>query len=217
MAIGFVGAKHAFHDVEFMRDWARRFVPTGPRLQLFDTILSQIEKLEAPAPHVLELGVGPGYMARHILERSDAVSYEALDFSSVVLDIARETLGDLAGRVSFVNADLLDQNWPARLSRPPHAIVSTWALHDLGGRKPIADVYSRCREILSVGGVLVNGDFIKPAGTAWEYEEGRFEIDIHLDMLRQAGFADPRVIEQFEINTVNPTTAQNYACLVANC
>jgi hypothetical protein len=63
--------------------------------------------------------------------------------------------------------------------------------------------------------MLVNGDFIKPEGTTWAYEPGRFKIDRHLDLLREAGFADPKSLAIFEPNIENPTAAQNYACLVA--
>ncbi|MCB1546397.1 MAG: class I SAM-dependent methyltransferase [Hyphomicrobiaceae bacterium] len=212
---GFVGAQHEFHNAEFVRGWANRFVPTAPRLQLFDMILAEIGKLGKPDAHVLELGTGPGYMARHILERNATISYEALDFSDVFFDIARETIGDLVPRVIFTNADLMDQAWPKRLSRRPDAIISTWALHDLGGQQPVADVYRRCHETLPVGGVLVNGDFIKPDGTAWDYEPGRFPIARHLEFLRQAGFADPKSLAHLEPNIETPTAAENYACLVA--
>jgi hypothetical protein len=63
--------------------------------------------------------------------------------------------------------------------------------------------------------VLVNGDFIKPDGTTWTYEAGRFEIGRHLAFLRSAGFSDPKSLAEFEVNIENPTAAQNYACLVA--
>ncbi len=211
----FVGAQPEFHDADFVRRWADRFVPTEPRLQLFDMILSEINALNVTEPHVLELGVGPGYMARYILERSATLSYEALDFSEVFFDIARETIGDQVDRVTFTNADLMDQSWPSELSRQPDAIISTWALHDLGGRQPVADVYARCHETLPTHGVLVNGDFIKPDGTDWEFEPGRFEIGIHLDMLRRAGFPSPKCTTHLEQEVENPTPAQNYACLVA--
>lgn len=212
---GFVGAQHAFHDADFVRGWADRFVPTAPRLQLFDMVLDQIEAIGAPAPHVVELGAGPGYMARHILERHDRLTYEALDFSKVFIDIAHETIGDLTHRVVFTEADLMDPSWPIALTRRPDAIISTWALHDLGGRQPVADVYARCFETLPAGGVLVNGDFIKPDGTSWEYEPGRFEIAAHLEFLRQAGFQDPQSIAHLEPNIVDPTSSQNYACMIA--
>jgi cyclopropane fatty-acyl-phospholipid synthase-like methyltransferase len=212
---GFVGAQHEFHDAAFVRGWADRFVPTAPRLQLFDLILDQIRRPGVPNSHVVELGIGPGYMARHILERNPTVTYEGLDFSEVFFEIAKETVGDMLPRVTLTKADLMNQSWPKRLSKTPGAIISTWALHDLGGQQAIADVYARCYETLPTGGVLVNGDFIKPDGTTYEYEPGRFEVNRHLEFLRAAGFADPKSLAQFEQNLKDPTAAQNYACLVA--
>ena len=78
---GFVGAQHEFHDAEFARGWATRFVPSEPRLQLFDLILAQVRNLGLPSAHIVELGMGPGYMARHILQREPKLSYEGVDFS----------------------------------------------------------------------------------------------------------------------------------------
>ena len=212
---GFVGAQHEFHDAAFVRGWADRFVPTAPRLQLFDLIFDQIRQLDVLNLHVLELGIGPGYMARHILERDQRITYEGLDFSEVFFQIARETVGDMLHRVTLTKADLMNQSWPKNLSKSPGAVISTWALHDLGGQQAVADVYARCYETLPIGGVLVNGDFIKPEGTTWEYEPGRFEVSRHLELLRKAGFSDPKSLAYLEPNLKDPTPAQNYACLAA--
>ncbi len=216
MAIsGYVGAEHKFHDAEFVREWANRFVPTAPRLRLFGLVLEQITMPTVPLTHVVELGIGPGYMARHILERNDEVSYEGVDFSDAMFDIARETVGALMARVTLTSADFLNDTWPANLSRRPGAIISTWALHDLGSQRAVEQVYERCYEILPADGVLVNGDFIKPDGTTFEYEPGRFPIGRHLDILRGVGFSEPRCLAHLEPNIENPTAAENYACLVA--
>jgi SAM-dependent methyltransferase len=212
---GFVGAQHEFHDAAFVQGWADRFVPSPPRLALFDMVHAEIRRLGVAEPHVLELGLGPGYMARHILGRDRAMRYEGLDFSTVFFDVARRTLGELAPLVTLTQADLMDQSWPSRLARRPHAIISTWALHDLGSEQAVADVYARCHEVLPPGGVLVNGDFIKPEGTAWTYEPGRFEVGRHLELMRRAGFAEPTSLREFEVELEAPTAAQNYACLVA--
>lgn len=212
---GFVGAQHEFHDSDFVKEWADRFLPSPARLALFNMILAQIGQLRASDPNILELGLGPGYMARHILERHQTLRYEGLDFSVVFFEVAKRTLGKLEARVSFTQADLMDQFWPTCLVRPPHAIISTWTLHDLGSRQAVADVYARCFETLPKGGIFVNGDFIKPQGTAWEYEPGRFEIPCHLELLHQAGFTNPLSLHHFEREIDNPTSAQNYACLVA--
>ena len=212
---GFIGAQHEFHDADFVQGWADRFVPSAPRLALFDMVLTQIRQLPFGDPTILELGLGPGYMARHILERHLKLRYEGLDFSAVFLEVAKRTLGELEARVTFTQADLIDQSWPTRLTHPPHAIISTWALHDLGSQQAVADVYARCFETLPKGGILVNGDFIKPNGTAWDYEAGRFEIARHLQFLRQVGFANPVSLHHFEPEIDTPTSAQNYACFVA--
>ena len=212
---GFVGAQHEFHDAAFVQNWADRFIPTPPRIALFDLILERVSAPGLPNAHVLELGLGPGYMARHILERNPRLSYEGLDFSEEFFDVARRTIGSSLPRVKLTKADLMDQAWPQTLSRQPGAIVSTWALHDLGGQRAVADVYARCFEVLPAGGVLMNGDFIKPDGTSWTYEPGRFEVARHLELLRRAGFNEPALLALFEHNLDHPTSAQNYACLIA--
>jgi SAM-dependent methyltransferase len=212
---GYVGAQHEFHDAAFVRGWADRFVPTPPRIALFDLILRHISTTSLPNSHVVELGLGPGYMARHILERNSSVSYEGLDFSDAFLDVAKQIIGEYLPRVTLTKADLMNHGWPRSLSRQPGAIISTWALHDLGSQQAIADVYARCHAVLPSGGILLNGDFIKPDGIAWRYEPGRFEIGRHLELLRQAGFKRPESLASFEHNVDNPTAAQNYACLSA--
>jgi SAM-dependent methyltransferase len=212
---GFVGAQHEFHDAAFVQGWADRFVPTPPRIALFDMILGEIERFGMANANVLELGLGPGYMARHILARNKALQYEGLDFSEAFFEVAKRNLGDQTARVTLTKADLMDQSWPTSLARQPHAIISTWALHDLGSPEAVASVYARCFETLPRGGILANGDFIKPDGTAWDYEPGRFDIARHLALLRAAGFANPLSLEHFEREIEQPTAAQNYACMVA--
>ena len=212
---GFVGAQHEFHDAAFVQGWADRFVPTPPRIALFDLILERVSAPGLPNAHVLELGLGPGYMARHILERNRGLSYEGLDFSEEFFDVARKTIGSYMPRVKLTKADLMDQAWPHSLARQPGAVVATWALHDLGGQQAVGDVYARCFEVLPEGGVLLNGDFIKPDGTSWTYEPGRFEVGRHLELLGQAGVKEPASLAMFEHNLDHPTAAQNYACLIA--
>ena len=44
------------------------------RGQAFDLMLQHISEPALPNSHVLELGLGPGYMARHILERNAVIT-----------------------------------------------------------------------------------------------------------------------------------------------
>jgi methylase of polypeptide subunit release factors len=87
-----IGAHHEFHDEEFVEGWAARFVPTPKRLELFNVILSEL-KTQIPANGcVVELGIGPGYLADHLLSAMPDIKFYAIDFSGPMLDIARQRL-----------------------------------------------------------------------------------------------------------------------------
>ena len=208
-----VGAHHEFHDKKFVSEWADRFIPTPERVKLFDLILSELKSRISSSSCVVELGIGPGYLANHILARMPEIEYYGVDFSSPMLDIAKQRLKSYFPRVTYVQADLVKDRWWENISLPIDAVISTWSLHDLGSQENIEVVYQSCAGALKDGGVLLNGDFIKPSGTRHEYEPGRFEIEKHVEILRRTGFNAPECLALFEEEHESPTAAQNYACL----
>jgi len=140
------------------------------------------------------------------------MTYKGVDFSAAMFDIARESLGELGTEVALTTADLLD---PDQLARVPGAIISTWALHDLGSEHAIGSVYASAYQTLPKGWVLLNGDFIKPDGARVAYEAGRITIGRHLEFLEATGFLEPRCLVQLEPSLEEPTSSSNYACLHA--
>ncbi len=52
-----IEALHEFHDLEFSKGWAERFIPTPDRLALFETILERIRETGGESSHILELGI----------------------------------------------------------------------------------------------------------------------------------------------------------------
>ncbi|MCY3989795.1 MAG: class I SAM-dependent methyltransferase [Caldilineaceae bacterium] len=209
-----VGATHEFHEAAYAEDWARRFIPTPERLHLFETILQQLESAVPADGHVVELGIGPAYLAEYLLERMPRISYEGVDFSQPMLTQAATRLARFGDRVQFQQADLLGDGWGSDLAGPPAAIVSTWALHDLGGQAQTLHVYRACAAALPEGRILLNGDFVKPDGTRLPFEPGRFPIGRHLELLQEAGFSDTRNLHLWEEEIEAPTASQNYACLL---
>ena len=210
-----VGADHEFHDPEYAADWAGRFEPTPDRLALFDLMLSELRGRVPPHGRIVELGIGPGYLAAHLLDALPASRYQGLDFSRTMLDIAARRLRRHARRADFTQADLLAHGWWEALNGPVDAIVSTWALHDLGGRDQVEHVYAGCAKALGNRGLLLNGDFIKPDGARQEYEPGRFPIATHIDLLQRVGFETAECLRVYEEELEAPTPAQNYACFRA--
>lgn len=207
-----IGAHHEFHDEEFVAGWADRFVPTPERLELFNVILSELKSRIPPNGCVVELGIGPGYLADHLLRVMPEIQYYGVDFSSPMLDIARQRLRPHSARVAYVQADLVKDNWWTDIPTPVNAIVSTWALHDLGSQENVEVVYKSCAQVLQDGGMLLNGDFIKPDKVIYEYEPGRFEIAKHIAILRRVGFKNAECLVVLEEEIESPTSAQNYAC-----
>ncbi len=210
-----IGAEHEFHDSRYAQDWAARFDPTPERLQLFDLIISQLQSRSLPARHILELGIGPGYLASRLLEAIPNVTYEGIDFSRPMLDLAAVRLRNFGDRVRFTQAHLVEDSWERSMSQPVGAILSTWALHDLGSEASTSAVYRKCKFVLPLQGILLNGDFIKPEGATFEYEPGRFPAKRHIEILSDLEFYEVECLGVFELELENPTPAQNYACFKA--
>ena len=210
-----IGAQHEFHDEDFVAGWAERFVPTPERLKLFNVILSQLNSHMPPDGCVVELGIGPGYLADYILRAMPAIQYFGIDFSAPMLDIARSRLQLYSDRVTYIQADLEKDKWWINIPVPVNAIVSTWALHDLASQENVEIVYKGCSQTLMKRGLILNGDFIKPDNAIHEYEPGRFEIARHIEMLQRVGFKNAECLLLLEEEIRSPTAAQNYACFKA--
>jgi SAM-dependent methyltransferase len=121
----------------------------------FGVIVDTIEALCGPAPSVVDLGSGPGSLARRILDRLPEARVTAIDMDPVLLAIGRNALGDHGGRLTWLDADLRSR-WSAGQDRAD-AAVSTTALHWLE-REPLAALYRHLGTVLAPGGVFINGD-----------------------------------------------------------
>ncbi len=210
-----IQALHEFHDAHFSKEWAEKFKPTPPRIRLFETILKQIEKVGSKTTSILELGIGPGFLADYLLKELINITYEGLDFSESMLKIAAKRTAKHENIIYFTQADLIHDAWTEKLKKNPDVVVSTWALHDLFNNNNIFNVYKSVYKILPKDGVFLNGDFIKPEGSNHEYEGGRIRPSEHIKLLRAAGFKSVKCLEEFEKDVENPTTANNYACFRA--
>ncbi len=209
-----IGATHKFHNQAYAHTWADRFKATPARRQLFADIGDLIESHVPLTATVLELGIGPGFLAAYLLDRFPHIHYLGLDFSQAMLAIAQDRLSRFGPRYQLLQFDLTQNKLQDAFPEPVDAVVSTWALHDLGSKPQIYEVYWQCRSVLT--GILVNGDFIKPKGTSYEYEPGRIEIDEHLQMLQELGYSRVSCAGMYEVNVAEPTPANNYACLVGH-
>jgi SAM-dependent methyltransferase len=145
-----------FRDPATARAWiedTRIRRPYRPRFfAAFCAALAPRSKLR-----ILELGSGPGQLAREILVHCDVHSYVALDFSPAMHEIAAEHLGELARRVTFVTRDFRDPAWPSDLGAFD-AIVTLQAAHETRHKRHLVPLLERARTVLAPGGVLLYAD-----------------------------------------------------------
>jgi SAM-dependent methyltransferase len=106
---------------------------------------------------ILELGSGPGQLAREILGHCDVDTYVALDFSPAMHAIAAETLGELASRATFVTRDFRLPNWPHELGTFD-AVVTLQAAHETRHKRHLVPLLERARTVLASGGVVLYAD-----------------------------------------------------------
>jgi trans-aconitate methyltransferase len=130
------------------------------RERRFSVMFDVLEALGTPELRVIDLACGPGSLSQRVLRRFPNARTVSVDFDPVLLRIGREALAPLAGRIEWVEADLRDDGWPARLpAGRVDAVLSTTALHWLS-REELLRLYQRLPALLKPGGVFLNGDHI---------------------------------------------------------
>ena len=141
---------------------------------------------------ILELGSGPGELAREILLRCDVASYTALDWSQAMHDIAADHLGELARRVSFVVRDFREPTWPANLGTFD-AVVTQQAVHETRHRRHALPLFQRARSVLVPGGLLLycDGYLVDPQSPLAALSLERADQP---RVLERAGFGDIRLL-----------------------
>lgn len=141
---------------------------------------------------ILELGSGPGQLAREILLHCDVRTYVALDWSQAMHDLAAEHLGDLARRVTFVVRDFREPTWPTNLGELD-AIVTQQAVHETRHKRHALPLFQRARTLLVPGGLMLycDGYLVDPEAKLAALALERADQP---RVLERAGFDDVRLL-----------------------
>lgn len=143
---------------------------------------------------LVELCCGEGLLSEALLERLPQAHLLALDGSAAMLAAAARRLARYDGRVTVTPFDLAAADW-RRFPRPPHAVVSSLAIHhlDAAGKQRL---YRDMAAALAPGGALVIADLVEAAT-----EEGRRISAAHWDAaVRERSrlrFGDERALDEF--------------------
>ena len=133
----------------------------------FAAMLDWLETLVGRRVRCLDVGCGPGAVSERLLARFPRARSVGVDFDPVLLRLASTGLGNLRGRMTWVDADLRAPGWTHALPRGRFdAALSSTALHWLTGPQ-LARFYRSLARLLRPGGVLLNADQISLAPTQY--------------------------------------------------
>jgi SAM-dependent methyltransferase len=168
-------------------EWERTAMPKRPwRLEFFDSFAAHI-----PADRrarVLELGSGPGFLAQHLLSRLPTISMVLLDFSAAMHALAKERLGYLVNRATFLERSFKEPDWSLGLG-PFDVVVTHQAVHELRHKRHAGVLHRQVRSLLSPAGQYLLCDH-HVGLDGMSNRELYMSIEEQRDSLLSAGFTE---------------------------
>lgn len=144
---------------EWLRRWDRqqaRYLPY--REERFDAMFDAVEALLPPDFVALDLGCGPGSLSQRLLARFPQARCVAVDQDPVLLAMGQGALGNLGGRLRWVDGDLRDPAWRAQIGvESVDVALSTTALHWLSPAQ-LVRLYMELGALIRPDGIFLNGD-----------------------------------------------------------
>lgn len=184
-------AYRAVDTREWLRRWDAMQTAYIPEREERFTAMLDVLGLLLPASFVaVDLACGPGAISQRLLARFPQARCLAVDYDPVLLTLGQGALGDLDGRLRWVEADLRDPAWQDALDEQQvDAVLSTTALHWLEAGD-LARLYHQLGELVRPGGVFLNGDHLRFAAhlpTLQRVVSQLYERQAHESFARQGG------------------------------
>ncbi|WP_177168022.1 class I SAM-dependent methyltransferase [Marininema mesophilum] len=125
-----------------------------------NTFLQLLSKKEEEEFRVVELGCGPGWLSKSILETFPKAEVVALDGSKQMLEHAREKMEHFKSRVTFDLFRLEELDWIDPLDQQVDCFVSSLVIHHLDDEEK-KEFFQRLYDALLPGGALIIADVMK--------------------------------------------------------
>lgn len=144
------------HSRSFL-NYGRYFVPERERqIEIITDLVPPLHQ----GGLLVELCPGEGLLSLALLERFPACRLLALEGSAEMRAQTQDTCRDHAARLTTTAFELEGRGW-RDFAEPPHAIVSSLAIHHLDGAQK-RTLFADLAAALRPGGILVVADIVRP-------------------------------------------------------
>jgi 2-polyprenyl-3-methyl-5-hydroxy-6-metoxy-1,4-benzoquinol methylase len=143
---------------QFYQTFGREFSSTRQRLQ--PGVLRVLDRLTGDES-ILDLGCGNGELGRERMRRGHRGPYTGLDFSLLLLEVARHGWEDAPA--TFIRAGLTTADWEKRVvssTNQPFDLVTAFAvLHHIPGQDMRLNILNKVRGLLREGGHFIHSEW----------------------------------------------------------
>lgn len=162
------------------------------RYNFFDYYAQKIAQGTDAQLQILELGLGPGFLGKYLLERLPHIQYTAFDFSEVMHTLALQKLSpNESQRVTYLLGDFKQANWQKSLEKFDYIIIHQ-ALHELRHKTYAFDFHQVVMNLLKPKATYFVCDHLF-AEDAMQNNELYMSKTEHLKFFQDAGFTQVRI------------------------
>lgn len=147
-----------FRDPERAAAWEAQIKSETWRGPFLATISAALNARYSAPYTLLELGSGPGHLARAIRSSTSVSDYTAVDYSPAMHELARNHLGLLSAGVRFEVRDFRRPDWTQGLG-PFDAAVTFMAAHEVRRSENLAPLFAQVATTLKPRGLFLFADF----------------------------------------------------------
>ncbi len=153
--------------------------------------------------NVLELGSGPGFLAKYLCDRFPEISLSLLDFSEAMHDLARARLESCTQAIEHLCRDFKDPNWTEGLNKFD-CVFSNQAVHELRHKSLANALHKQVKNVLADDGVyLVCDHYFGP--DAATNAELFMTAQEQLSCLNEAGFDAEVLLKKGSLQLIRAT------------
>ena len=141
-----------FLQLSDAQEWERTAMDRPFRLDMFQSISDALATHDSQK--VLELGSGPGFLAKYLLTSMPQASMTLLDFSSAMHSLAKKRLGKLIKKVSFLTKNFKTSGWNQGIGEFD-AVISNQSVHELRHKRHAEILHNQVKHVLSRDGIYL--------------------------------------------------------------